>query len=454
MCSVTDVRIIIKKYLNSVNKINSETDLKIIFKKKSRSIKEHITMIYLPLFLCFLKWILFAMAIGTIVGATGTLFHYSIMYATKFRTSHNFIVYLLPFGGLAVTGIYYLMGIPKDTGTNRILIAVRESTKLSPKQLICVFIGSVITHFFGGSSGREGAALQIGGGLGSLLGEKMHLDNDDHRIMVMCGMSAGFSALFGTPIAAAIFAIEVISVGILHYSAIVPCMVSSVMGYSVASYFGVSYMDFHAEFPKVSLDSLWKMIAFAALCGVLSWICCFIFKVIADVMQKFFKNQFLKIFVGGAVISLMTFLVGNYDYNGIGTDVIYRSFSVKAMWYVFILKMIFTAVTLGSGFKGGEIVPIFFIGAAFGSFCSGIFGTDVSFFAAVGMVALFCGVTNCPLTSILLGIESFGSDGLIFFGISCAVSYMLSGYRGLYSEQRIAYSKLKTKFINKKVGSE
>lgn len=443
---MTDVRSIIKKYLNYVKEANH--------KKNIKTFKEHIMMIYIPMFLCFFKWLIFAMAIGAIVGGIGTLFHYSILYATKFRTSHTFVIWLLPLGGLMVTGFYYLMGIPKDTGTNKILSAVRESTRLNPRRLVCVFVSSVITHFFGGSSGREGAAIQIGGSVGSFLGRKMHLDSDDHRIMVMCGMSAGFAALFGTPVAAAVFAIEVISVGILHYSAIVPCMISAVMGYSVASYFGVTYMQFNAEFPSLTLGVLWKLVVFSALCGILSWICCFIFKGTADTLQKIFKNQFLRIAVGGAIVAVLTFLVGNYDYNGIGTDIIYRSFATKAMWYVFILKLIFTAITLGSGFKGGEIVPVFFIGAAYGSFFSGIFGTETSFFAAVGMVAVFCGVTNCPLTSMLIGVESFGSKGLVFFGISCAVSYMLSGYRGLYSEQRIAYSKLKTKFINKKVGSE
>jgi H+/Cl- antiporter ClcA len=421
---------------------------------KLKLVKEHIMMIYIPIFMCFIKWLLFAMAVGTIVGVVGTLFHYSIIKATEIRTDYPIIMLFLPIGGLAVVSVYFLLGIPKDTGTNKVLSAVRESTRLNPRRMVSVFISSVITHLLGGSSGREGAALQIGGSIGSYIGQKLKLDDDDCRVMVMCGMSAGFSALFGTPIAAAIFAIEVVSVGILHYSAIVPCMISSVMGYSIATYFGVTYFELSMKIVDISAQSMLKLVLFAALCGVLSWVCCFILKTTADTLQKIFKNPFIRAFVGGLAVIILTFAVGTYDYNGIGTGIIVDAFQTKALWYVFIFKLIFTAITLGSGYKGGEIVPVFFIGATFGSFFSGVIDGPTSFYAAIGMIALFCGVTNCPVTSILLGVELFGSRGIVFYGIACAISYMLSGYRGLYSEQRIAYSKLKTKYINKRVGNE
>lgn len=445
MFFVTDVLKRIKKLCVCLK----ETDFRKLFKK----VKEHIFMIYTPLFLCFFKWIIFSMAIGTIVGSVGTLFHYSIEYAAKIRSHHPWIVVFLPIGGLLIVSVYYLFGIHKDTGTNRILSAVRESKRLTPKRMVCVFIGSVITHLFGGSSGREGAALQIGGSIGFYFGRKLYLDSDDCRIMVMCGMSAGFSSLFGTPIAAAVFAIEVISVGILHYSAIVPCMISSVTGYAAASYFGVTYLDLSMNVPDITLTSLFTVIFFAALCGIASWICCFVFKTTADILQKIFKNPFIRAFFGGLIVVLLTFAVRNNIYNGVGTETIYKAFDTKLLWNVCIIKLIFTSMTLGSGFKGGEIIPVFFIGASFGSALSGILNADTSFLAGIGMVSLFCGVTNCPITSIFIAVELFGSEGLVFYGTACAISYMLSGYRGLYSEQRIAYSKLKTKYINKKVGS-
>jgi H+/Cl- antiporter ClcA len=252
-------------------------------------------------------------------------------------------------------------------------------------------------------------------------------------------------------VAAAIFSIEVISVGILHYSAIVPCMISSVTGYFVAGALGVTYFELDAKAPAVEAAVVLKTVLFAALCGILSWLACFCFEKTADIMQKLFRNEFYRAAAGGGAVVLLTLLVRTDMYNGIGADVIYSAFESRMLWYAFLLKLIFTALTLGSGFKGGEIVPIFFIGSCFGSSLSGLFDVPPSFFAAMGMIALFCGVTNCPVSSILIGIELFGSENIVYCGIACAVSYMLSGYRGLYHEQRIAYSKLKTKYINKQV---
>lgn len=419
-------------------------------KKTSTDIKNHISFVYFPVFLSFMRWILFALITGIITGSVGTAFNICIKWATQTREKYSFLIYFLPLAGVLISLIYKLLGMSRDSGTNRILAAVRESKRLTPKRIICIFAGSVITHLCGGSSGREGAALQIGGSIGGLIGRFLKLDKDDRRIIIMCGMSAGFSSVFGTPVAAAIFSIEVISVGILHYSAIVPCMISSLTGYYLAKSMKISYFNLHAAFPQLNPINFGKVILFGALCGIFSWLICFVFEKTADILQHTIKNPFIRSFSGGSIVVILTLICGTHIYNGVGTDFIYHSFDTSVVWYACLLKLVFTAITLGSGFKGGEIVPVFFIGAAFGSAISPLFGGDPSFFAALGMVSIFCGVTNCPVTSILIGAELFGDKGLLFYGTACAVSYMLSGYRGLYKEQRIAYSKLKTKYINKK----
>ena len=299
-----------------------------------------------------------------------------------------------------------------------VLIAVRDGSGMTWKNTLSIFTGSILTHLTGGSAGREGAALQIGGSVGSQLGIWFKLNEQDHRLITMCGMSAGFSALFGTPAAAAFFSMEVISVGIMHYSAIIPCS---------------------AAVMNVKIDSLnWEIYLkasfIAILCGLLSIVFCFVLKNSARIYRYFIRNPYLRIFIGGLLVVVLTFICGTYDYNGAGSEVIAQAFETRAPFQQFILKLLFTALTLGAGFKGGEILPVFFVGSTFGSFIAPLLGLDCSLGAAIGLSCLFCGVTNCLIT--------------------CAIAYMFSGYAGLYSEQKILYSKLEPKFIDKKVGKK
>ncbi len=421
------------------------------FKRNLHHEKRRLEVTYSQTFFNLVKWIFIALIIGAVVGFMGTAFHISIEKVTEIREKNPFIIWFLPLGGMFIVWFYKVMKLEHDKGTNMVLMTVRDNGEMSLRNLICIFMGSVVTHLFGGSSGREGAALQIGGSLAYTLGEKFKLDSYDLKIITMCGMSAGFSALFGTPVAASFFAMEVISIGILHYSAIVACTISAVTAFGISSQFGVTAPQWSVILPEADVISLIKTGFLALLCGALSYIFCVTMKNTGKIF-KHLKNSYLRIGLSGLLIALLTFLLGTNDYNGTGVNVISQSFENPAGFEVFIIKIIFTAITLTAGFKGGEIVPVFFIGSAFGSALSVFLGLPCSFCAGIALASLFCGVTNCPITSLFLCIEIFGSEGIVFYIIACAISYMTSGYEGLYSEQKILYSKFQPKFIDKKIG--
>lgn len=408
---------------------------------------------YIEVIKGFFKWIILGFLMGIILGAVGTSFYYCIESATFFRENHSWIILFLPLAGAAIIYFYNAMGYPKDKGTNLVLLAVRDNEKMGLKHTVSIYVASVITHLFGGSSGREGAALQIGGSIGSQLGRILRLDEDDKRILTMSGMSAAFSALFGTPVAAAFFAMEVISIGIFHYSAIVACVISSLIANEFSNKFNVGTLKMSVVFPEHTAGVYIKIIVLAVLCALLSNVFCTVMKYTSKAYQKI-KNQTLRAVIGGAIVASLTFIIGTFDYNGAGGGIITASFTEPAKPEAFALKLLFTALTLCAGFKGGEIVPVFFVGSTFGSVIADLSGLNCSLGASIGMISLFCGVTNCPIASLLLSLELFGSEGIAFYALSCSISYMLSGYQGLYSEQKILYSKLKTKYINKTIGDK
>ncbi len=406
--------------------------------------------IHIPAIKSFFKWTLISIMIGVVVGLVGVAFNKSIQGVTDFREKYPILIYFMAIGGVLITLIYQLMGLPHDRGTNMVLLAVRDGKNLNLKNMVCIFSGSVITHLFGGSSGREGAGLQIGGSIASSIGSAMKMNQSDVRIITMCGMSAGFSALFGTPVTAGFFAMEVISVGILHYSAIVPCMIASVVSTMVSNYLGGENVFYNIVVPNLNAVSILQTIVLAFLCAFISILFCLAMHLALELYRKYLVNHYARAIVGGILISILTFLVGTYDFNGTGMNVIDRAFTQQVPFHMFIVKILFTAITLCAGYKGGEIVPSLYVGATFGSFFGTLIGMDTSFGASIGMIALFCGVTNCPLTSMFLSVEIFGAKGLVYFGIACAVSYLLSGYTGLYNAQKIVYSKTLTKYIDRK----
>ena len=397
------------------------------------------------------KWVVFAVISGIVVGFAGTLFYFGMSYVTQIRSENPWLLFLLPVGGLLIVGSYKLLHDEKDTGTNLVLSAIQSDDELPLRMAPLIFFSTLVTHLFGGSAGREGAALQLGGSIGNGIGKLFHFDDKDKHIMIMCGMSAGFSALFGTPMTAAIFSMEVVSVGIMHYSALVPCVISSLIAHSIAASFGILEEAFPIDsMPDFTLPNALIILVLAVLCALVSILFCILLHQTEWLYKRFFKNPYLRVFAGGCIVIVLTLLVGDQRYNGTGTSIIEQCFEGTVRPEAFLLKMIFTAVTLGAGFKGGEIVPTFCVGATFGCMCGNLIGFSPTLCAAIGMSAMFCGVTNCPITSLLISFELFGYDGMPYFLLTVAFSYMLSGYYGLYHSQKIMYSKYKTNFINKK----
>lgn len=400
----------------------------------------------------FLIWSFIGAVIGAVVGVVGIAFHILLEEVTAFRMSHPWILFLLPLGGLVIAGLYHLLRMQNDRGTNLILIAVRVNEKVSLRLTPLIFISTIITHLLGGSAGREGAALQIGGSIGSFIGRKIKLDEKDERIITMCGMSAGFAALFGTPVAAVVFSMEVITVGIMHYSAIVPSIIAAITATGISMVCGVTPTSFTLEsVPALSPSGVGSVILLGMFCAGVSVLFCLAMETAGKYYKQIFKNGYIRIFVGGCIVVAITLLLGTRDYNGAGMDVIARAIAGEAEYPAFLWKILLTALTLGAGYKGGEIVPSFFVGATFGCVIGPWIGLPASFAAGTGMAALFCGVTNCPIASVILCVELFGAEGIAYYTLACAVSYMLSGYYGLYSEQKIMYSKMQPEFINKSV---
>lgn len=398
----------------------------------------------------FIKWLICSAIIGITCGAVGTAFHYSVEYVTQFRSGHSWIIFLLPAAGLLIVFLYRAGGIKHDKGTNLVIGSIRNPEYNVPFRMApLIFITTVITHLFGGSAGREGAALQIGGSLGASIGKLIKMDDNDKHIMTLCGMSAVFAALFGTPVTAALFSVEVISIGILYYSALVPCILSATISYAITEKFHITPTYFILnQVPEMSLATGIRVIILSVAAAVLSILFCMSMQVIGKTFKKYLKNQYLRILVGGVLLVLLTLVVRCNDYNGAGMNIIEQAIHGTAKPEAFILKLLFTCITIGCGFRGGEIVPSFFIGATFGCTLGGWIGLDPGFGAAMGLVSLFCGVVNCPLASLVLSIELFGASGILLFAIGCSVSYMLSGYYSLYSEQKIIYSKLRPHYVN------
>lgn len=375
---------------------------------------------------------------GITGGIVGTLFSKSIGFVTHIRTENNWIILLLPLGGLLSVGLYKLCRVSK-VGTNQIIAAARGKEKVSPLLTPAIFGASVITHLLGGSAGREGAALQLGGSVSSLLSKLLRLDEKTSRVLTLCGMSAVFSALFSTPLGACVFALEVIGTGSLFTSAIFPCIISSFGAFAVSELLGVEAEKFHiANMPSIRLDVLWKVILIAALGALVSFIFVKLLHLCEKMMHKYLKNEFLRIFVGGSVIVLLTILLRTTDYNGGGMDIIEHIFTKGEFHYeAFALKILFTVITVSAGYKGGEIVPSLFIGATFGAASASLLGLDVAFGAAIGMAALLCGVTNCTLATIIICTELFSAEGMMYFAIAAVISRLLSGNTGLYINNKL-----------------
>jgi len=401
----------------------------------------------------FLHWVLLSVITGLTAGGIAGLFAHLITVVTNYRMSHPLIILGLPLGGLFIVFLYNKAGLAKDAGTDTVITAVRSDENIPLAMAPAILAATVVTHLFGGSSGREGAALQFGGSIATAIGRLLHLPEDDRKIMIMAGMSAAFSALFGTPLAAAIFSMEVISVGVMYYSALVPCVFSALIAHYAALKLHVASLQSPLLIQNLpdffSLVSI-RVVLLALACAAVGVIFCIALKYTSYFYRKYFPNPYKRIFAAGCIIILLAALLHTQDYLGLGSSVIQASLYTPSRPYAFILKIVFTCLTLCAGYKGGEIVPSLFIGAVMGSFLSVILGLPVNISAACGMIGVFCAVTNSPVTSMLIAFELFGFEGMPYFCTVTAVSYMLSGYYGLYHAQKIVYSKTKPKYVDRR----
>jgi H+/Cl- antiporter ClcA len=397
------------------------------------------------------KWILISAVTGFVVGGASSLFSYLVMVSTSFREAHPYIVFGLPAAGLLIVFLYRRAGA-EMSDTNSVIEAVRTEKTVALRVAPLIFLSTILTHLFGGSAGREGAALQFGGSIGSFTARRLHMDDSDTTILMMAAMSAAFSALFGTPLAAAVLPMEFVSIGVLYYAALVPCVLSSFIAQSVAVYFHIHGLQ--APYELLDVQSIYsiaflKIIAVGIACALVGILFCNMLVHTGRYAKKWFVNPYVRILIGGGSVVLLSLLLRTQDYLGLGAETIKASFSGDVRPEAFLLKMVFTCLTLCFGFKGGEIVPSLFIGATMGSALSGLLGLPADLCAACGMCGVFCAVTNSPITSLLIAFELFGFKGAAFFSIVVAVSYMLSGYYSVFGSQKIMYSKTRTQFINK-----
>lgn len=381
----------------------------------------------------FIKLLFISSLVGCLGGFVGACFHLVLDYVTEFRTHHSIIIYFLPVSGMVIAGLYHFFYKKGKLNTNRIIKAASGDGDVPAVIVPLIFISTAITHFFGGSAGREGAALQIGGGIGYKLSRIFKFNKDASSILILSGMSGVFSALFGTPLAAAVFPIEIVRSKMEDFTAFFPCIIASLIGRYISYLFGISPIAFnltinHTMSPLLVL----KITILALLCVLLGFVFCSSVRYCGKTMKKHIPNSYLRAFFGGLVVVVLTLLVRTYDYNGAGMDVITNAVSGNARPEAFLLKIIFTAITLAAGFCGGEIVPTLFIGSTFGCVVAPILGIDAGFGAALGMVSMFCSVTKTPLSSIFIAVEMFGVQGILFYAIVCSVTFMMSGYKGLY----------------------
>lgn len=399
----------------------------------------------------FFRWLLISTVTGLVVGSVSTLFNFGLKYAIDFRHANRWIILLLPLAGLFIVFLYRAFHYEDNAGTDTVINSIHKEARIPLRMSFLIFVSTLLTVLCGGSVGREGAAMQIGGSIGEQLGEKLHFNEKDKKIILMSGISAAFSALFGTPMAAAFLAMEIASIGVMYYAALVPCIWASLIAFMLANAFHAPFenLKIHAIL-DLNLTSSFRVVLLAMLCALVSILFCQMMHQIKRLYARFLPNTYMRIAAGGILIILLTALLRTEDYLGPGMSIIERALGGKAVPAAFLLKILFTALTIGAGYKGGEIVPSFFVGATFGCLFGNLIGANAPLCAAIGMVAVFCGVTNCPITALLISFELFGFEHAYYYLFAIAISYMLSGYYSLYHAQTIVYSKYENTYINKK----
>ena len=399
----------------------------------------------------FARWCLFAVIIGVVVGAVGAAFEHALEWATETRQEYSWTLYFLPLVGLFIAFWYSKMDMPLERGTNFILTSVRQDHPVRLRLAPSIFITSVLTHLCGGSAGREGAALQMGGSIGWNLGTLLRLKDHDRRTATISGMAAFFSALFGTPLAAACFAMMVEDVGLTFTSAFVPAFTSALIAYGCSLVFGIAPTHFALTAPELNVRTALLVILLGVACAAVSRLFCYTLHFMEHTVPKLLPNPWVRVFAGGVLVIGFSYLFGVGRYNGAGMSVIVAAVEQgQALPWDFLCKIFLTALTLACGFKGGEVVPSFFVGATFGCVVGPLLGLPAGFAAAVGLVSIFCGATNALIPSILLAFELFSGAGLELIALGCGICYMLSGHHGLYSSQTFVTNKLRSEYMSHK----
>lgn len=389
----------------------------------------------------FLKWVLLGLVIGALGGLVGAAFHHTLRLATAFRVANPWLIYLLPLGAIATVGLYRLPSLRGNRGTNEIIDAALQDKPLSILIAPGIFLATAITHFLGGSAGREGAALQLGGSIASNLSRLPGLKGA-RRVMTLCGMSAVFAGLFGTPLTAAVFTLEFTCVGTLLTPALLPCCLAAFTAAKLSGALGVApeglaLAPLEGLTPAVGI----RLLVLAVAVSLMGMLLCRVFHGAEHLAAKALPNPWVRAALGGAVIAIVTTLVGDMRYSGAGMDMALGAVEGQADWYDCLLKLLLTAVTLAAGFKGGEIVPTFCVGATMGCVVGTALGLDPGIAAALGLVGLFCCVTNSPLAAIFLSVEMFGSANIGLFALMCAIGFVLSGNCSLYASQIQIFSR-------------
>ena len=403
-----------------------------------------------PTLAYLVKWLLVSLVLGGLAGSASALLLVSLEWATDFRESHLWMIALLPLGGLLIGLMYHYLAGTAAKGNNFLIEEIHTPHDIIPfKMAPLVYIGTVLTHLFGGSAGREGTGVQMGGAIAEKMAQVLRMDYNDRKVMVIIGISAGFASIFGTPLAGAVFGLEVIIVGRMRYEAILPSFLSAGFAALTCHAWGVH----HTQYVMPAVPQLdWLPMVWVALAGVAFGVVAMIFSrsiIFWSALSKKIKYAPLRPFVGGVIIALAVYLLGTTKYIGLGVPTIVASFTEQQMWYDFLLKLVFTTFTIGVGFKGGEVTPLFFVGATLGSFLSLLLPLPMGFLAGLGFVAVFAGATNTPIACTLMGIELFGAEPGIYLGIACVVAYLFSGHTGIYTSQIVGSPK-NSIYIDKK----